>query len=160
MKPLAPILAALALSACMTAPEAAYRGPAGELTLDNWRSYLAGPGCIRPPSAGGNVAAAMYLAHEANRQGRCVEFTGPAYSANVMIAAIARDVRVPDPRVRKFHMHYATHMQTGEMNFLMNLQSYGQANLTWCLVTHHSRAKGDTNVWTPLSLDQIRRDCQ
>ena len=146
----------LALTAC-AAPEIATRQV---LTLENWRSYLDTPGCVRPPAAGGNVQAAFNLAAEVNRTGRCVEFVDPAYSANVFIAALARDVRVADPGARIFHMHYSVDQDTGERSYATNIVLYNHAGLIWCLAVHNARFHDKPDGWTALSLNDIRRDCQ
>jgi len=178
MKPLAPILAALALSACMTAPQdgthraAHLTGNVGAPMVQQVVSRGAGPWVFHLPKNGGQTHAteahsvaqnndARAVARAMNMRGDCatVGRDGILQSSGVTVARLANCFIVPDTRAKVFGIHLGQYRGQAP-DHAFSRAMFRDMRAAGCYDWYILQPEAETNEIALVSWDDLERGCK
>ena len=171
MKPLAPILAALALSACMTAPELATRADtdkpdrASAQPINAFEPPLraARPGLpVEVDGAWGNARLAHDLAQHLNQRGVCLAIRpgGTVISAGVVLARQTRCHAPVDRNAPIYGLHLYSDRSAWTPENLAALYGPAGFRAPGCLDWYRAQPEAEDNRIVYVSWNMLERECR
>jgi hypothetical protein len=154
MKPLAPILAALALSGCMASDR--LQGSVTE-PMATQMLHHTGP-TFRLPHQGGYVHVARGVASMANMRGQTLIIDGPLVSASVLAARLVDRVQITDPEGPWMGLHLAH--QDGKPHIAESRRMFADMRAPNCMDWYAQQPQARGNRIVYVSWDFIEGNCK